>query len=60
MNDYIVLAIIVSIASVGIISIIADIIIGSEDDNTNSIIVKSSRPKTEQYQENEDDLIINE
>lgn len=69
MKDYIPLAIIVSLASIGMISIIVDMIIGSDCD-ADSIIVKSSRPKVEQYQTDEDyedtaidyedNLIINE
>jgi hypothetical protein len=69
MKDYIPLAIIVSLASIGMISIIVDMIIGSGCD-ADSIIVKSSRPKAEQYQTDEDyedtaidyedNLIINE
>lgn len=69
LKDYIPLAIIVSIASIGMVCIIVDMIIGSTCDE-GGIIVKSSQPKTEQYQTDEDyadtaidyedDLIINE
>jgi hypothetical protein len=69
MKDYIPLTIIVSLASIGMICIIVDMIIGSTCDE-DGIIVKSSQPKTEQYQTDEDyadtaidyedDLIINE
>ena len=53
MNNYIPLAIIVSLASIGMISIIVDMIMGSGCDE-DSIIVRSSRPRTEQYQADED------
>jgi hypothetical protein len=58
MKDYIPLTIIVSLASIGMISIIVDMIIGSTCDE-NSIIVRSSRSKIEQYQD-ENDIIIDE
>jgi hypothetical protein len=68
MKDYIPLIIIVSLASIGIISILVDMIIGSDYDDYG--IIRSSRPKAEQYHDDdniedtsidyEDDLVINE
>ena len=68
MNDYIPLIIIGSLASIGMISILIDMIIGSDYDDYG--IIRSSQPKTEQYHDDdniedtsidyEDDLVINE
>jgi hypothetical protein len=69
MKDYVPLIIIVSIASIGMICIIVDMIIGSFSED-GGIIIRSSPIKTEEYQEHEaikdttfdydDDLVINE
>jgi hypothetical protein len=53
MKDYIPIIIIVSLASIGIICILVDIIIGSDEDDVNNIIVKSNKIKTEQHQDEE-------
>jgi hypothetical protein len=62
MKDYILLIIIGSLASIGMISILVDMIIGSDYDDYG--IIRSSRSKVEQYHDDdenyEDDLIINE
>jgi hypothetical protein len=68
MKDYIPLIIIGSLASIGMISILVDMIIGSDYDDYG--IIRSSQPKVEQYHDDEniedtsidyeDDLVINE
>lgn len=70
MKDYILLAIVVGLSSIGMLCIVIDMIINSDSDDIDNIIVKRSQPKTEQYQADEDyadtaidyedDLIINE
>jgi hypothetical protein len=70
MKDYIPLIIIVSLASIGVVCILVDMIIGSDEDDIDNIIVKSHKIKTEQHQDEEniedtsidyeDDLVINE